>query len=192
MANIGAKLQISPEIIQKLSSGKGGLWVAAHQDGSDNRINGEAIMDAAACSTFLGILTGIFQALKKAFRNRGKTKEDFAAEKEAANINVSCAALEAKLLDYLRSAQQGKADEEDLDDLIATLKEIRGYALAGKLKVSGEKELAQIGQSIANCTAAMTGSKAPGPVWKPGTPVADQFRAVGELLIQQKKWIAGK
>ena len=74
MANIGAKLQISPEIIQKLSSGKGGLWVAAHQDGSDNRINGEAIMDAAACSTFLGILTGIFQGLKKAFRNRGKTK----------------------------------------------------------------------------------------------------------------------
>ena len=111
MAEIGVKLSINPEIISRLSAGNCGYWRAAHGDGSDNRINGEAIMDAAAVETSIGILTAMFQGLKKAFKNRGKTQEDLAAEKEAKQINVTCDALEVMLRDYLRAAQSGVIQE---------------------------------------------------------------------------------
>ena len=37
-------IEINPDIIRKLSTGNGKLWSAAHQDGSDNRINGDVVL----------------------------------------------------------------------------------------------------------------------------------------------------
>ena len=190
MANVGVKLETNPEIIRKLSSAKGGLWTAAHDDGSKNRINEEAIMDAATVGMTAGILTAIFQGIRKAFRNRGKTKEDLAAEKEAKNVNMTCGALEVMLLDYFRTTQEGTLDEETLDDLIGTLNEMQQYAQAGKLKVPGEKELSEICRSIAGYTAALSGREQPQTVKAFCTQ--DAFGFIRDQLVRQKEWLAKK
>ena len=39
MVPVDVKLEINPEIIEKLSMEKSGLWTAAHEDGSDERFN---------------------------------------------------------------------------------------------------------------------------------------------------------
>ena len=87
MAHTDARLEISPEIIEKFSPSGGKICFAGHNDGSDNRIDGDAILDTAGYSAALASLQAGFMWLRKKFRNRGKTKEDFAAEKEAAEIN---------------------------------------------------------------------------------------------------------
>ena len=46
MTSTGKKMELNPAIIDQLE--KGGLWTAAHQDGSDNRVNADAIGDAAS------------------------------------------------------------------------------------------------------------------------------------------------
>ncbi len=74
-------ITIDPELIRKLGAEEK-LWSAAHYDGSKNRINEDAILEAGSVS--LGILTALALWCRKRFRNRGKTKEDLAAEKEAA------------------------------------------------------------------------------------------------------------
>lgn len=43
MADIGIKPEINPAIIGKLDPGMPNLCAAAHSDGSDNRINADAI-----------------------------------------------------------------------------------------------------------------------------------------------------
>ena len=99
MIRVGVQLTIGPEIIRKLSSGQNSLWSAAHGDGSENRINGEAVAETAEYSFSLAFLTAGLMWARKQFRNRDKTKNDLAAEKEAARINKTASALEAQLKD---------------------------------------------------------------------------------------------
>ena len=149
MINVGVKLEINPLFIEKLSSGRHKLWSAAHPDGSDNRINSDMVLEASAYGLDFGLIAAGAQWIKKKFRNRGKTKEDFAAEKEAARINRTSGALEVMLLEYFQAAQKGSIDEEGLDELIETLSEMQGYYQSGKLAVPGESELAEMRRSIA-------------------------------------------
>ena len=149
MAHTDVKLTIDPEIIGKLDLGSAALWTAAHSDGSDNRVNWDAVFEAETVDTSLGILTAVFQGLRKAFRNRGKTREGLAAEREAAQINRTCVALRQMLLEYLLAAQAGSVEEEALDELIETLAEMHGYQRSGKLSITGKSELATIADSFA-------------------------------------------
>ena len=186
MANIGARLEIDPGIVARLDSNKSGLWRAAHDDGAANRINPDAVADAATYGAPLGVLMAGFPGLRKAYRNRGKTKEDFAAEKEAAQINRTCGVLDQMLLEYLQAARMGDIDAEALGELIGTLEEMEGYHRAGKLSVPGEEELDQICKSVSAFTAAMLkdGSGKPAP--------ADGADAFGQLrcrLTCQREWL---
>ena len=189
MANVGVKLRIDPEIIGKLTSGKSELWFAVREDGSKNRINGEAVGEAATVSFSLAFLVAGFQWLRKKFRNRGKTKEDLAAEKKAAAINRASDALEEMLLEYLRAAREGDVDMEALDDLTDTLKEVEGYYLGGELAVPGEKELAEIRKSVADFTAEIAESKAAGPVREDGAAGTNDFGRIRDQLVRQKELI---
>ena len=95
-------LEISPEIISKLSSGDSKLWLAAHEDGSDNRIDGDAILNISSkYGEEFGVISAVFQGIRKRFRNRNKTWQDLEVEKEAYRINKTCGALEQMLLEYL-------------------------------------------------------------------------------------------
>ena len=188
MLQIGIKLNINPEIIRKLSSGERELWCAAHEDGSNNRINGDAILDAASYGMPLGILSAAFQGIRKAFRNRGKTKEDLSAEKEAMKINKSCDSFDLMLRDYLRAAQEGSIEADDLDDLIEMLEEMEGYVQNGKLTVRSEQALAEIRISITDFTAAMMHNQQ----GKADIPSTNQFRQIREQLLRQKDWIEQK
>ncbi len=187
----GGKLRIDPEVISKLGSGDSCFCFAVHGDGSENRINGEAIVEATVLEPSLGIVTAVFQGIRKAFRNRGKTKEDLAAEKEAAKINKTCGALNLQLLDYIRAAQEGGIEEDDLDTLIDTFRETEEYSRSGKLKVTDEKNLAALCKSIVSYTAAVTGGPAADDQ-DAEMPVADMFCLIREQLTRQKKWISEK
>ena len=186
MVHTDVKLNISPEIIRQLGLEKESLWSAAHDDGSNNRIDGEDILESASYGTVFGIISAVFQGARKAFRNRGKTKEDFVLEKEAANINKTCGAFELMLRDYLQAAMEGRIDDDDLDDLIDMLKEMESYDRAGKLKNTGKKELTEICKSITEYTAAMAKTRPEQPI---EAPAADQFRQIREQLIRQKEQI---
>lgn len=72
------------------------------------------------------------------FRNRGKTRDDFEAEKEAKRINKTSGALEEMLLEYFRDVQADSVGKNTLDELIDTLEEIKDYYCSGKLKISDE------------------------------------------------------
>lgn len=186
MVQTAVNLDIDPEIIRKLGSENDQLWAAAHDDGSKNRIDGDAVLEASGYSVFLGFLTAGLMWIRKKYRNRGKTGEDFAAEKEAARINRTSAALQEMLLEYIRAAREGMTDAENLDELIDTLDEIDGYYRSGKLIVTGEQELSEIRNSIeeyitaneedADCQSA-----------GPAVPEADEFRLIMDLLVRQKK-----
>ena len=188
MAKTGVKLSIHPEILGKLSSGKRELWHAAHNDGSDNRINGEAVMETASYSTTLGIFSAIFQGIRKAFRNRGKTEDDFVAEKEAREINQTCDALDLMLRDYLKETQEGILAEETMDDVMDTLKDAEVYARAGKLTISGKKEAADILGSIGDFTAALIGETA-GKPFDSSALQSNPFSQILDLLSRQKEWL---
>ena len=189
MAKTDAKLNISQEILTKLSSGKAELWLAVHADGSDNRINGDEIIEAAGYHASFGIISAIFQGIRKAFRNRGKTGADLAAEKEAARINQTCVVLNLTLRDYLAAARDGAPDEESLDDLIGALRETETYARAGKMQVPGAEELTEICARVAEYTVAVTGQ--PVPQKAADLPTADQFAFLLDLLTRQKQWFGG-
>ncbi len=178
MTSTGKKMELNPAIIDQLE--KGGLWTAAHQDGSDNRVNADAIGDAASVGTSLGVLTAVFQFGRKAFRNRNKTREDLVAEKEAVGINATCESLNLLLRDYLRDAAEGRIEEDDLDTLMDTLKRMEEYDQAGKLLVPGKAVLTAVAGSIAKYTAALTGD----PAQAPG---ANLFGFIREQLTRQKK-----
>ena len=185
MVSIGIKLTIDPDLVMKLGS-KQKLWIAAHDDGSKNRINEDAVFEAASSDITLGILTGLFMWIRKRFRNIGKTKDDLAAEKEAAKINRTCGALDVMLLEYIQSAQKGMVDEETLDDLIKTLEEMQGYEQAGKLSIPGRKDLTEIRNSIARYTVSIANSKAVQSVQITGN---GDFNIIRNQLIQQKELI---
>ena len=96
MKDTGIHMEIHQEIIDKLSAGKGSIWIAAHNDGSDNKINEDAILDTASYSIFLAVLSTIGQSLRKMFRNKKKSHEELAAEKEAAKIiGISVSSVES-------------------------------------------------------------------------------------------------
>ena len=103
MKSVHATLRINPEIVGKLGSGTGAFWSAAHPDGSDNWIDADAVLEAGSYGIPLGILSALFQGIRKKYRNRGKTKEDLLEEKEAAKINRTGGALEEMLLEYIRA-----------------------------------------------------------------------------------------
>ena len=189
MAQVGVKLEMNPEIIGKLSSGKEKLWLAAHEDGSKNRINGEAVAEASSYSFIFGFLAAGGMWIRKKFRNRGKTKEDLAAEKEAAKINRTSGALEEMLLEYIRAAQKGVVEEDSLDELIDTLEEMHGYHQAGKLSVPGRGELAELRKSITEYTAALAESRSAPPVRGMKLSGEDDFCLLREQLIRQKELI---
>ena len=192
MAHTDVKLTIDPAIIGKLDLGSAALWTAAHSDGSDNRVNWDAVFEAETVDTSLGILTAVFQGLRKAFRNRGKTREDLAAEREAAQINRTCVALRQMLLEYLLAAQAGCVEEEALDELIETLAEMHGYQRSGKLSITGKSELATIAESIAEYTDAIARSRDPRAFHRPEAPAEDAFCRISEHLMRQKAWVGAK
>ena len=174
--------ETNTEWIEKLDAGQK-LWHAAHDDGSGNRINENAVIEATVQDVSLGILTAAVLWIRKLFRNRGKTKEDLAAEKEAARINRTCAALEVMLPDYIRSAQEGKIEGEALDELIGTLDEMDGYDREGKLTVPDREELIRIRKSVEAYAkpAAESGSEE--------SAGAGEFGRIRDLLIRQKESI---
>jgi len=190
MAQTGIRLEVNPEVIQKLRSSDAVLWIAAHKDGSDNRVNWNAVADADIVGgASLGILAAVFQGLKKAFRNRGKTKDDLTAEKEAANINRTCGALSQMLLEYMEAAQAGSIDRESLDELIEVLEEIDGYYQAGKLKIPDDKAMLEIYKSITAYTAALIEGGNAQPSQGIEITARPAFRLIQAQLIQQREWI---
>ena len=189
MIRVGVQLTIHPEIIRKLGSGRNSLWSAAHGDGSENRINGEAVAKTAAYSFSLAFLTTALMWARKQFRNRDKTKNDLAAEKEAARINKTALALEAQLKDYLLAAQEGMISPEGLDDLTAVLEEMDGYSRAGKLTVTNVQEAAEIRGRITDFTAAIEGKTAVQPHPEAEKPQEGEFALIRKQLIRQKELI---
>ena len=190
MAQTGIKLEVNPEVIRKLRSSDAVLWTASHKDGSDNRVNWNAVADADIVGgASLGFLAAAFQGLKKAFRNRGKTREDFAAEKEAAKINRTCGALSQMLLEYMEAAQAGSIDRESLDELIEVLEEIDGYDQAGKLKIPDDKAMLEIYKSITAYTAALIEGGNAQPSQGIEITARPAFRLIQAQLIQQREWI---
>ena len=181
---VSKKLDIDPEIIGKLDPDKGLLWSAVHDDGSGNRINENAVLEASILDVGLGILTAASEWIKKKFRNRGKTRADFAAEKEAAGINKTAVALTVMLREYLQAAREGTLDREALDELIGTLEETQGYCRSGKLRIGGREELEVIRKSITDFTATLTGEN-PGQEAGP----ADAFSRIREQLLRQRKLV---
>ena len=181
-------ITIDPELIRKLGADEK-LWSAAHYDGSKNRINEDAILEAGSVS--LGILTALALWCRKKFRNRGKTKEDLAAEKEAARINDTCGALKEKLLEYFQSARKGRIDVEDLDDLIDTLDEMEKHDKTGKLSAAGRQELAGIQKAAAQVSAALGGNSVPGQAWGTTSQSAGGFGAIRDELIRQRDLLKG-
>ncbi len=180
-------LEINPEIIRKLSAGDSRLWLAAHEDGSDNRINGDTILEASTYSAAFGVIAAASQGIRKLFRNRHKTRQDLADKKEAYRINNTCGALQEMLLEYLQTAGKGEAvGSESLEELIDTLEEMHGYAETGKLVIPGEKELTEIRRSIGKYTAALTGKPAERPEGNGQKPDMDEFLLIREILLKQK------
>ena len=186
MAQTDAKLKIRPEILEKLSAGETKLWSAVHKDDTDNRINGDEVLEASTYGIGVGLLTAGEQWLRKLFRNRGKTKEDLAAEKEASRINRTSDALEEMLLEYFRAAREGRVEEEPLQELIDTLEETEAYYRAGKLRVTGEQELSEMRRGIGEFTAAIAERYNAQPLQETDSSGRDEFFRIRELLIHQK------
>ena len=184
MITTHAKLEISPDLVEKLG-GERVFWTASHSDGSENKINEDAVWDAANADASLGILTAAALWIRKLWRGRGKSQEDRAAEKEAAGINRSCGSLEAMLLDYVRSARDGGIDEENLDELIDELEEMHGFLQAGKLTLTDGAGVAAIRGAIEAYTAAIARTVSTGPAPEPPAE-GDEFTRIRALLLQQK------
>lgn len=184
MNRTGLNPEMNQDLIAKLYAGEK-LWLASRDDGSGNRINSDVVMEAGSYSTSFGILTALLMWIRKKFRNRGKTAEDFAAEKEAAEINRTCGTLEVMLPEYIQSAQKGVIDEEELGELIDTLEVMQGYEQAGKLMIPGRKELAELRKSIAEYTGAIAESKSVQLDRKAGTAGVGEFGTIRALLLKQ-------
>lgn len=190
MKDVGIKLEISPLIIESFGSGKEKLWSAVHDDGSANRVNGDVVYAASSYALDFGLIAAGAMWIRKKFRNKGKTKEDLAAEKEAAKINSVSRSLEILLREYFRAAREGSIDEVTLDALIGRLAEMQEYEQSGKLKVLDENAMEEIRRSIAEYTAAITGgaeSHSTRTAEVQGTGVLSMIR---EQLIRQRDLIS--
>ena len=191
MIQTGRNLEMHSDFILKLRAGEK-LWLAAHEDGSKNRIDENVVFEAGTYSTSLGILAALLMGIRKKFRTRGKTKEDFAAEKEAAGINRTCVALEELLLEYTEGAQNGQIDEETLMELIDALREMEGYEHAGKLSIPGRQELEEIRQSIENYTSALAERYGAGPLPETGETADGVFGRIREQLERQRDLLGSR
>ena len=187
MAQFNAKLAIRPETAGKLSRDGQKLWCAAHKNDSGNKIITDSVIEASTYDVSIAAASAGFNWLKKLFKNRGKSREDIAAEKEATRINNTCTALEEELLEYIDAAKNGTVNEADLDELIETLDEMHGYEQAGKVAGAGRQELAEIRRSIEEFTAAITESLGVAPQ----TVAAgnDDFESIRNQLARQKELI---
>ncbi len=137
-------------------------------------------LEASSYGTGFGILAAAAQWIRKRFRNRGKTRLDLEAEKEAARINRTCGALEEMLFEYFLHAQEGSVDPEALCELTGVLREVTEYSRAGKLLVPGEKDLEAM-YAAAGITAALSGGKPlPPPQETEGT---DAFSRMLDQLL---------
>ena len=190
MVQFNTKMKVSPEMIEKLSGESGKLWSAAHVDSSDSRVDLNALnkFDPILFPELNFASLGI-EAVKKLIHNSGKTQQDYIAEEDATRINKTCGALEEMLLEYFQAAQKGIIDEESLDELIDTLDEIRGYYAFGKMKVPGEKELAEILESITTFTVSLAKEMQGHSVPETEASNADPFTRIRDRLIQQRKLI---
>ena len=179
MAALHAKMTVDPDWIRDLNAGLR-IWRAAHDDGSADRINGEAVLEAASYHTIFGILTALGMWFRKKFRKRGMTKADLAAEREAAEINRTCAALDVMMKDYLLAASEGRVEQEALDELTGVLAEMDGYDRAGKLALPGRAALQAIRERITAFTADFAGAPAA------PEPGAGEFRLIRDQLLRQQ------
>ena len=188
MVKTGTKMEINPDLITRLSTEEK-LWGAVNNDGSENEIDEDAVIEAASYDTSLGILTGLFMWGRKKIRNKAKTKEDLLAEKEAKRINNISFVLADSLLEYLQSAQEGSISEENLDELIEITEEMSQYYQAGKLVIWDKEILPEIRSSIAEFTDTALKEKTALPQQEAGTDGSDDFRLIRELLLKQKELI---
>ena len=142
-------------------------------------------LEASSYGTGFGILAAAAQWIRKRFRNRGKTRLDLEAEKEAARINRTCGALEEMLFEYFLHAREGSVGPEALGELTGVLREVTEYSRAGKLPVPVEKDLEAMCSAAAGITAALSGGKPlPPPQETEGTDAF--FRMLDQLLLQSQ------
>lgn len=184
MIDVGINLIIDQELVDKISLERERLWAAAHDDGSNNQFDIEAVGDAATLSFSLSAVVACVAGAKKAYKNKDKSKEDLKAEKEARKINEVCDSLTAWLREYLRSAQNGTIDEKSLDYLSDILEELHEYNKAGKLLLPGKEELAELRKRITEYTAKIVENKGYEPAEAAGP---DDFYMIREQLIRQKE-----
>lgn len=187
MIDAGVSLVIDQELVDKISLEKGRLWTAAHDDGSNNRFDGNAVADAATISFGLSAIVAGFMGAKKAYKNKDKSEEDLKAEKEARKINEVCDSLTAWLQEYIRSAKDGMIDEKSFDYLSSILQELHEYNEAGKLAIPGKEELAELKKNITEYTSAIAESKGYEPA---EASDSDDFYMIREQLLMQKKLLA--
>lgn len=192
MPSFNVRLSVSPEILEKLASedqlGPGEkLFCAAAYDGSDNRIDSEAILDASVHGLDVGLLTAAGMWIRKRFRDRGKTRADLAVEKEAARINLTCTALSEMLLEYLRAAREGSVDGESLGELIDNLSWVSGYYGAGKLVTPCKKDLAAVRAAVGDFTAALEKEKNVRPAQIDALPDRNDLILLREYLLRQQQ-----
>ena len=135
------------------------------------------------------MLSTIGQSLRKMFRNKKKSHEELAAEKEAAMINRTVGALEEMMLEYIQAATKGSVDEEALDERTDTMGEIRGYYQAGKLKITDQNAMAEIRKSIMKFTNAMAEAKHVAIPAEPDRAGKDEFCVIMKQLAMQKELI---
>ena len=192
MPSFNARLSVSPEILKKLASEdqlsqEEKLFCAAAYDGSNNRINSDAIIDASSHGLDVGLLTAAGLWIRKRFRDRRKTRADLAVEKEAARINQTCTALSEMLLEYLRAAQEGSVDAESLGELTDNLSWVSGYYGAGKLITPCKKDLAAIRAAVGDFTAALEKEKNARPAQIDASPDRNDLILLREYLLRQQQ-----
>lgn len=181
---------VDPELISDLDAGQT-IWRAAHGDGSENRINEDAVMETATHSISLGLLTAFFLWIRKRFKNRGKTSEDLRAEREAVRINRTCDAMEEMLSEYFRSAQNGCVEETALSELIETTETMLSYDRDGKLAIRNREKLIGLRKSIEAYTDAIEKRERAPAHSEREEDGTDEFRRIRDLLIRQKETLFG-
>ena len=184
MIDVGVNLIMNQELVDKISPERKRLWAAAHDDGSNNRFDVDAVADAATLSFSLSAVVAGIAGARKAYKNKDKSKEDLKAEKEARKINEVCDSLTAWMREYIHSAQNGMIDEKSLDYLSDILQELHEYNTAGKMVIFGKEELAELRKRITEFTSAIAKNKGYSPAEVSGP---DDFYIIREQLIRQKE-----
>ena len=187
MIDVGVNLIMNQELVDKISLERKRLWAAAHDDGSNNRFDADAVADAATLSFSLSAVVAGIAGARKAYKNKDKSKEDLKAEKEARKINEVCDSLTAWMREYIHSAQNGMIDEKSFDYLSDILLELHEYNEAGKLAIPGNEELAELRKSITEYTSSIAENKGYEPA---ESSESDDFYMIREQLLMQKELLA--